>query len=91
MNGAHDAWPLHDAWRAWCRAHTPFRANVTKGRHARVGIPDDSNNINNRNNRNNWLVGWLSGVGGGEAKSPILYISTPDRPPQRLLLVLAYY
>ena len=34
-----------------------------------------------------WLVGWLSGVGGGEAKSPILYISTPDRPPQRLLLV----
>ena len=37
-----------------------------------------------------WLVGWLfgwwvvSGVGRG-AKSPILYIQTPDRPPQRLL------
>ena len=27
-----------------------------------------------------WLVGRLSGVGRG-AKSPILYITTPDQPP----------
>ena len=39
-----------------------------------------------------WLVGRLSGVGRG-AKSPFLYIKTPDRPPLRLLLVFfcSYY
>ena len=34
-----------------------------------------------------WLVGRLSGVGRG-AKSPFLYITTPDRPPLLLLLVV---
>ena len=53
-----------------------------------VKTENKKNEVEERRAEENLMLMILAGGGGRGQGSPILYIQTPDRPPQRLLLVI---